>query len=199
MIYKYFLFPVALSLAALLMAADVAHAQRGGRGGYHGGGYGGGYYHGGGYYRPGFSVGVGLYAPLYGYGYPAYAYNPYYVPRVSYYPAAPAPIVQVQPLQPADPIAPLTAASNTASIRVIVPDPQAKVWFDGTLTSQGGTDRLFHTPALSPGGTYNYRIRAAWLQNGKEIVQEQVVPVTVGQTSAVDFTRPLSEPVPAPK
>jgi uncharacterized protein (TIGR03000 family) len=186
----------------------VAHAQRGGRGGGGGGGgggrggsyYHGGGYYGGGYYRPGIGIGVGLYGVGYGYGYPAYAYDPYYVPRVSYYPA-PTVIGQLAPSDPVAPIAPTApvAASNTANIRVMVPDPQAKVWFDGTLTNQGGTDRLYHTPTLSPGATYNYRIRASWLQNGKEMVQEQVVPVTAGQTSALDFTRPLSEPVPAPK
>jgi hypothetical protein len=39
-------------------------------------------------------------------------------------------------------------APNVANIRVLVGDPKAKVWIDGTLTSQGGTDRLYHTPAL---------------------------------------------------
>ena len=41
------------------------------------------------------------------------------------------------------------AAANTATIRVLVGDPQAKIYFDGTLTKQEGTDRLFHTPALA--------------------------------------------------
>jgi uncharacterized protein (TIGR03000 family) len=89
--------------------------------------------------------------------------------------------------------------SDAAHIRVLLPDPQAKVLFDGSVTKQDGTDRLFHTPAIEPGGSYSYRIRASWTQNGQPMVQEQVASVTPGRTTVVDFTRPLSEPLPAPK
>ena len=205
MLYRYLLSPALLSVA-LLMPADVAQAQggkggrggapAGGRGGYSGAYRGGAYhgpYYGNSYYRSGFGIGIGVYAPLYPYSAYPY-YDPYIVPRVAYYPA---PAVAVD-LAPTAPIAPAVAA-DIANIRVLVPDPQAKVLFDGSMTKQDGTDRLFHTPAISPGGNYSYRIRASWTQNGQPMVQEQVANVAPGRTTVVDFTRPLSEPLPAPK
>jgi len=199
MMYKYLLIPAVLSCAGLLMTANPAHAQRGGHGGGHGGAHGGahGAVHHGSFNHGGRTfIGVGFYGGGYWGGgyYPySYAYDPYpyyYAPRVSYY--VPPLALDVAPAAPA-------VAANAANIRVFVPDPQAKIWFDGSLTKQEGTDRLFHTPTLSAGGTYSYRIRAAWTQNGKEMIQEQVASVTVGQTTVVDFTKPFSEPVPAPK
>jgi uncharacterized protein (TIGR03000 family) len=198
---KYFMIPAFLSCAGLLVCADAAHAQRGGggRGGSaHGGTSHGGAYHGG-YYRPGIGLGIGVYSPLYGYGYgySPYAYDPFLAPRLSYYPPALVGVLQNQ--QPQQPMEPAGPAATNANIRVVLPYAQAKVWFDGTLTSQGGTDRLYHTPTLDPNGKYSYRIRAAWTQDGKEMIQEQVVPVSLGQTAVVNFTRPPSEAIPAPK
>jgi uncharacterized protein (TIGR03000 family) len=79
--------------------------------------------------------------------------------------------------------------TDYANVRVIVPDPQARVWFDGSLTSQTGTDRLYHTPYLTVGSTYRYQIRASWAKDGREVSQERTVSVTPGQTTLVDFTR----------
>ncbi|HZZ82531.1 MAG TPA: TIGR03000 domain-containing protein, partial [Gemmataceae bacterium] len=76
-----------------------------------------------------------------------------------------------------------------ANIRVIVPDANAQVWFDGTLTKQTGTDRLFSTPTLTNGSTGTYRVRASWMQNGKETIQERAVTVSPGQTYIVDFNQ----------
>jgi uncharacterized protein (TIGR03000 family) len=212
MVYKYFLFPAVL--CASFLCANAAQAQKGGGhggggaahgayhgGAYHNGAYHNGYYHNGhyhyGYGGPVIGIGIGLggyYGGPYGYGYPyAYPYDyPVVVPGAAYYPA-PIAVGQVAPSNPQ----PAAAASNAANVRVLVPDGQAKVWFDGTLTTQTGTDRSFHTPSLN--GPGSYRIRAAWMANGKEVVQEFVAPVTPGQTSTVDFTRPASEPLPAPK
>ena len=58
--------------------------------------------------------------------------------------------------------------------------------------------RIYHTPDLTAGSTPTYRIRAAWTVNGKEVVQEQVVPVAPGRGSVADFTRPYSEALPPP-
>jgi uncharacterized protein (TIGR03000 family) len=217
MVYKFLFFP-ALLATGLLLSANAAHAQRGGggRGGgggaahaggaYHAGGYGGAYNHGGyyhngyGYGYGGIGIGIGLGGYGYGYGYPyAYPYDyPIIVPRAAYYP----PIVGQLP--PNDPPLPLNTqppapTSGAANVRVLVPDGQAKVFFDGNPTTQGGTDRLFHTPTLSGAGPYSYRIRATWMQNGKEMTQEFAAQVSPGQTTTVDFTRPASEPVPLPK
>lgn len=188
---KAFVAPLLLSLACLLLVSDFASAQR--RGGYRGGGNRGwygwssGYYNspgwwGGGYYNtyPGWwggSYGNPRYSNYYGSGYyRVYQPNEIYVPSTQNY---------YEPAQPDD-----------AQIRVLLPDPQARVWFDGNLTQQTGTDRLFHTPALQAGANNIYRIRAQWTQDGREMNQERSVTVAPGRMSVVDFNQPNSEPIP---
>jgi len=194
---KTMLIPVVLSLACMLTLADFAHAQRrggGGGGGNRGGSYGGGwnswnnnswnnnwrsytspYYWSGGYYS-----------------YPRSSYY-YDYPRSTYYDVAPdyytPPSTQFY-------YEPAPQTTNTAQIRVLVPDPNARVWFDGNATQQTGTERMFHTPPLQAGVANTYRIRASWMQNGREMTQERVVSVTPGRMSTVDFNQAQSEPVP---
>ncbi len=206
MMNKYILFPAILCGAGLLAFASLAEAApgRGGGGGAPGRGAGGGAYRGGYGYGRGYGygfggIGIGLYAPFYGYG---YAYDPFfYGPRVpSYYPAGvvvggPASIAGAE-TAPATP--PPEGAPKNAQIKVLLPDANARVWFDGSPTTSTGTERVYHTPDLSPGATPTYRIRAAWVVNGKEVVQEQVIPVAQGRGSLADFTRPFSEPLPLP-
>jgi uncharacterized protein (TIGR03000 family) len=93
----------------------------------------------------------------------------------------------------------LQANNNFGNIRVIVPDPQAKIWFDGHLTQQSGTDRLFSTPQLQVGTSAAYTIKCTWMQAGREMSQERVVSVSAGRTAMVDFTQASSQPVPAPQ
>jgi uncharacterized protein (TIGR03000 family) len=117
---------------------------------------------------------------------PTYSY--YYAPTPTYYDVPTPTYVQATPV-----------AAATAAIRVILPDPQAIVWFDGGVTSSTGTERLYHTPALAYGGTYTYRIRASWTQAGRQITQERVVSVTPGQPVVVDFTQTAAELLPSPR
>lgn len=194
------LIPAVLCLAGLFAVAGMAEAApRGGGGAYRGGpayGYRGGYYHGGYFYGPGFGFGLGFYPYYYGAG--PYWYNPIVVaPGYPYVP--PAVVVQGQPEAPPPPQAtPGEPAPKNAQIKVLVPDAQAKVWFDGNPTSSTGTERLFHTPDLAPGATSTYKIRARWTANGQQFEQELIVPVQAGRGSVADFTRPKSEGVPPP-
>ena len=92
---------------------------------------------------------------------------------------------------------------NTAQITVQVPDANAKVWFEGQLTSQRGRDREFMSPPLDVGRTYTYDIRAQWNQDGRMFDQTQHAQVTGGHQVLVNFTAaqsstPASEFVPAP-
>ncbi len=185
-----------LALASLLTVVNLAEAQRGGGGRGGGGGYGGrgGYGYGGrGYGYGGFGLGIGIGLYPYGYGY----YPPLVaMPAYGYYP--PPVVVQGQPPVDAPPQAAPADAPKNAQIKVLVSDPNAKVWFDGSPTTSTGTERLFHTPDLTPGKTSTYRITAAWIVNGKEVRQEQVVPVQSGRGSVADFTRPPSEGIAPP-
>jgi len=224
MFNRFFLVGALLSIAGLFLGENDAQAQRGG-GGYRGGGggyrggsfggYGGGYgrggyglggyglggyglggyglggYHGGWYspYRYGYGSGYGS---GYGYGsyygdsgyssYPSYSYAPDYYPSTSFY---------------YDP-ALQTTNDGSARIRVILPDSSARVMFDGHATQQVGTDRIFQTPPLSRDATNSYRIRATWMQNGREMSRERVVNVTPGQMSVVDFNQADSQTLPPP-
>jgi len=75
---------------------------------------------------------------------------------------------------------------NSANITIHVPNPDAKVWFDGTLTKQTGFERHFHTPPLQA-GTSKYTIRAQW-DNGIDLGdQERVIEVFPGHSVTVDF------------
>jgi uncharacterized protein (TIGR03000 family) len=166
-------------------------------GGHPGGGHPG--VHVGAYVQPFYG---GYYPGIFGGAYPWYdTYtNPrnsyYYNPSAGYYPPpvldffAPAVGQYSRPLNygPPDPSA--VPGVAVAQIRVILPDPQARVWFDGKATSQTGTDRLFDTPELADGSTYNYQLRAAWTtREGREITQERTVAVTPGRTTVIDFAR----------
>jgi uncharacterized protein (TIGR03000 family) len=81
-------------------------------------------------------------------------------------------------------------ASGNATITVLVP-ADAEVFFDGSPTTETGTQRVFATPALEAGSNYSYAIRACWTQDGRPVQQTRTVPVAAGANVRVDFTRPL--------
>jgi uncharacterized protein (TIGR03000 family) len=152
--------------------------------GYYGGGYGRGYYggYGHGYYG-------GYSGFLDSYYYPWYDTNSWDYPYADYSDDYVAPALPYYGTSAQSYASPSPIVADSAYIRVIVPDPQASVWFDGKLTAQSGADRLFTTPSLTMGSTYNYQIRAAWMQGRREVTKERTVSVTPGQTTFVDFTR----------
>jgi uncharacterized protein (TIGR03000 family) len=78
-----------------------------------------------------------------------------------------------------------------------LPDPQATVLFDGRPTTSTGAERSYHTPDLAPGGSYQYKLRVTWMQDGNQVSQERVVSVTPGRTTDVVFSRLSSDNVPA--
>ncbi|HYV38551.1 MAG TPA: TIGR03000 domain-containing protein, partial [Gemmataceae bacterium] len=84
---------------------------------------------------------------------------------------------------------PIQANANTAQMDVFVPDENAQVWFDGSLTSSKGSTRYFDSPPLQAGSTYQYVLRAAWTQNGRPMTAETTVSVTAGSQVVVDFTQ----------
>jgi len=209
-----------LVAATLLTAAGDSFAQRrggfgrglGGFGGGYGNGWGGSSFYGGrGYY--GNYFGSPFYGSGYGSGY--YGYSPYYYGRGYYGPQsygsyyqpyyggnyygnysngyAPgyysdsstyAPSMNYRDSSYVDP--------NAAAITVLVPDANAQVWFDDAPTTQRGTERIFHTPALQQAGTYT--IKARWNENGRAIDQTRTVQVQPGQPVTVDFRASSAQP-----
>ncbi len=195
----------------------------GGHPGYHPGGHPGGGY--GGYYpNRGVAIGIGLGFGGYGgyggyYGYPSYGLSQpygYAVPVTSQYYAAPAvdPGV-ISPVTPAyaPPSVPLNQDApssyspqdsaglpDDSSARIQVRAPaDAEIWFGGTKTSQTGTVREFVSPPLTPGKEFMYEVRARWMENGKEVVQDRRIDITAGAQKVIDFTRAGPERIGLPQ
>ena len=66
----------------------------------------------------------------------------------------------------------------------------ADVFFDGSATTETGTERVFVTPALAVGQKFDYDIEAQWSANGQAVDQTRKVLVTAGANVRVDFTSP---------
>jgi uncharacterized protein (TIGR03000 family) len=192
----------ALAGAIVLFAnTQPVFAQRGGGG--HGGGWGGGSWGGGGrgyggwgYGGRGYGYGYGgwyggyfaddpfLYGPYYYGGMPYYYPPPPPGPPAPYYP--PAPIIPNYDQGPEKLGAPRATSESPAMIEVRVL-PDAEIWFDGNKTSQRGSERLFKTPPLTAGKTFNYEVRASWTVNGTPTTKTQMVQIEAGKRSVVNF------------
>jgi uncharacterized protein (TIGR03000 family) len=147
-------------------------------GSYHGGCHGG---CSGGYYRSGY------YAPN-GYSYSGPTY--YYSDGRAYYSSGPGMDArQSFYYSPSD---------GGTLIRVILPNPDAEVWFDGAATQQRGFERAFNTPVLES-GNYTYKIKAKWMDNGRAVEQERKVQFQPGQPVMVDFRTNQGEEIRSPK
>jgi len=197
-----------------------AHAHVGGvhHGGIHTGGgyYGGGIYRGGlygigGYGLGGYGLG-GIGLGGYGLGSSYYGSGSYYSSGVGGYYSNSAPLLsplsvgtpQVISLYPSTSDVPasvnrpaLNANDGTGTIVVRVPS-SAEVFWNGTPSIAGGTERLFGTLPLNPEGVI-HRFEARWSgPNGQTITQSRDVRALPNQTVVVDFTAPVAPANPAP-
>jgi uncharacterized protein (TIGR03000 family) len=80
-------------------------------------------------------------------------------------------------------------AGKAAHVEVIVPDANAKVWFNGVQATVSGTTRYFNTPELTPATTYSYTVRAVWNDGDRTVARDSVVYVTAGSQMVVDFSQ----------
>jgi uncharacterized protein (TIGR03000 family) len=80
-----------------------------------------------------------------------------------------------------------TGGTIPATIRLTLPDLNARVTFDDTQTQQTGTNRVFTSPSLEPGKSYTYKVRATWTENGQETTSTKDVLIQAGRTTTVDF------------
>lgn len=198
---------VLVGTLVFLTLAETAHAQfygRGGRGGWSGG-----------FYGPGFGVGIGSrsyggyyggyggYAGNYGgyYGSPhyggGYAYPRYYGGPQGGYSSMYEPLYGGYPRMPA-----LTESNPTqVRLRVLLPSSDARLWIQGVPMQVAGTERAFFSPALEPGKNYVYKLRATWMEGGREVSKDKEAVVIPGQETTVSFKetpgsdveRPMSE------
>jgi uncharacterized protein (TIGR03000 family) len=181
-------------------AAHVGVARGYYGGGYRGYGY-GGYGYGRGYYG-GAYLGLGYGYPYYG-GYPYYYGPSYYSDYVypsdtSIYTTPPYTSSYYSPPATGAPASyDSTSDALRATIAIHVP-PNAQVWFDGAPTTQTGEMRQFVSPPLDTGRTFNYEVRAQWMDNGKTVDQTRRVQVRAGSLTSVDFLKPAPSNLPSP-
>jgi uncharacterized protein (TIGR03000 family) len=151
----------------------------GGYGGYAGYGcygcYGGCY---GGYYRDRY----------YGYNFSGYPWS------VGYSLTDGPMVVQGPKTIVRDSFYPTPTATTAATVRVLVPNANAQVWFNDHATTTTGTERAFASPPLSGAGRYT--VKATWTEDGRTVNQQRTVEVQPGQTVMVDFR---AEPIPSPR
>jgi uncharacterized protein (TIGR03000 family) len=169
MVNKRLLPAAFLELASLLMAARPAQAQS--------------YFYG--YYYPDehrfnswqLNTGVSSYSTI------TPMWNAQHDTRSGYtYPIVPT----NTPLPSTPSYLPATPKSEISTIRVMVPDSQAIMWFGENQTKSTGTERVYQTPAMNP-GRYEYQVKVTYTQAGQKMVQERTVNLTSGQSVVVDF------------
>lgn len=61
----------------------------------------------------------------------------------------------------------------------------AVLWVEGTRTGSTGRTRYFQSPLLRPGRRYSYKVRAAWIEDGRWVSQSRKVPVQAGTIEAL--------------
>jgi uncharacterized protein (TIGR03000 family) len=84
-----------------------------------------------------------------------------------------------------------TGRPGYAALVIRVP-ADAEILFDGVITTQKGTRRLFITPTLRAGTKYHYEIVARWQQDGQTVRKSRQVEVSAGASISVNFVE--SEP-----
>jgi uncharacterized protein (TIGR03000 family) len=80
--------------------------------------------------------------------------------------------------------------SPTGSVRVVV-TANARIWFDGELTSQTGPVRVFTPPPGTDNATHT--VEARWSREGREVHGGSTIQVHTGQRVTVDFVTPEVE------
>src|ERR1700686_1401617 len=77
-----------------------------------------------------------------------------------------------------------------AYLRVLVPQDDAKLLFDGSPTKQTGASRLFVTPPLKLGKTFSYTVVAKWEPNNyTKVTRTRVVELQAGKEIELDLRK----------
>jgi uncharacterized protein (TIGR03000 family) len=163
----------AVVLAAVVPAYAGGGGSKGGKGGgHHSSGHAG--HHDGNHNHYGYR-----YYGVWPYGYYAYDDGPVVVPLVEEDPGLVSSDEREEPRA--------TMAPPAAALVRIHTVPGAKLWFDGSPTSQSGVLRTFSTPPLDLGRSYSYGVRACWLEDGRPVVRSLTVKVMPGETADLDM------------
>ena len=82
-----------------------------------------------------------------------------------------------------------TEKGKESKIRVKLPTEDTKFYCDGKLCKATGKERTFKSPALEEGKRYEYRLRATWIENGKEVSHDANIEFRAGEDLLIDFRR----------
>ena len=77
-----------------------------------------------------------------------------------------------------------TVDPNAVTLVAHVPE-NAQVWVEDDATTSRGALRTYQSPPLTPGKSYSYTVRVAWMENGKVVSQTRHVPVKAGDVECV--------------
>jgi uncharacterized protein (TIGR03000 family) len=77
-----------------------------------------------------------------------------------------------------------TVDPNAVTLVAHVPE-NAQVWVEDDATTSRGDLRTYQSPPLTPGRTYTYTVRVAWVENGKVVSQTRHFPVKAGDVECV--------------
>ncbi len=78
-----------------------------------------------------------------------------------------------------------TEAPDAALVVAHLPE-DARIWFQGQPTKQGGTFRQFISPPLTPGKSYTYTVRVEWPEEGRWVSQAHTFAVHAGDIHCID-------------
>jgi uncharacterized protein (TIGR03000 family) len=98
-------------------------------------------------------------------------------PKIEDIPVKPAPAEPKIEEMPAP--KPAAQSGSAAEIDLTVP-ADANVWFQGIKIKQTGLVRMLVTPPLKSGRAYSYEIRAAYMENGREVTTVRNLTVRAG-------------------
>jgi len=90
------------------------------------------------------------------------------------------------PTYAVNPPAAAPAPTGSAQIQVDVP-ASARVYFDGTPTTQTGPSRDYVTSGLTPGVPYRYTVRVEWQEGGRTVERSRTVSFMAGARVHLDF------------
>jgi uncharacterized protein (TIGR03000 family) len=82
-------------------------------------------------------------------------------------------------------------AATSATIVVSLP-ADARLTIDGSPTTSTSARRVFVSPALEPGKTYHYTLRAEVTREGKPVSMEERVAVQAGRETPVILSLPAT-------
>ncbi|MSQ93501.1 MAG: TIGR03000 domain-containing protein [Gemmataceae bacterium] len=84
-----------------------------------------------------------------------------------------------------------TGQAQPASLRVLLPQDDAKVFIDDKATQQKGDERRYITPPLETCKTFTYTLTAKWWPNNyTEVIRTRKVEVKAGRETLVDLRQP---------